>query len=95
MELGDWGTTRNYCLEAGKWNFTIDMEARTLTVTKAALLGDINGDGKVDVTDVNVVVNIILGKDSKDNYPNADTDGNGTVDVTDVNAVVNIILGKS
>ena len=95
MELGDWGTTRNYCLEAGKWNFTIDMEARTLTVTKAALLGDINGDGKIDVTDVNVVVNIILGKDSKDNYPNADTDGNGTVDVTDVNAVVNIILGKS
>jgi len=95
MELGDWGTTRNYCLEAGKWNFTIDMEARTLTVTKAALLGDINGDGKVDVTDVNVVVNIILGKDSKDNYPNADTDGNGTVDVTDVNAVVNIILGKN
>ena len=59
-----------------------------------ALRGDINGDNKVDVTDVNLVVNIILGKESKDNYPNADTDRNGTVDVTDVNAVVNIILGK-
>ena len=95
LALGEWGHTRAYALPAGQWNFTLDMEARTLTVTKAALLGDINGDGKVDVTDVNVVVNIILGKDSKDNYPNADTDGNGTVDVTDVNAVVNIILGKN
>ena len=98
LSLGEFGKTRAYGLEAGQWNFTLDMEARTLTVTKAAtpgLRGDINGDGKVDVTDVNVVVNIILGKDSKDNYPNADTDGNGTVDVTDVNAVVNIILGKN
>ncbi|GEM_PF-2463285 len=98
LALGEWGHTRAYALPAGQWNFTLDMEARTLTVTKATapgLRGDINGDGKVDVTDVNVVVNIILGKDSKDNYPNADTDGNGTVDVTDVNAVVNIILGKS
>jgi len=98
LALGEWGHTRAYALPAGQWNFTLDMEARTLTVTKATapgLRGDINGDGKVDVTDVNVVVNIILGKDSKDNYPNADTDGNGTVDVTDVNAVVNIILGKN
>ena len=56
--------------------------------------GDVNGDGYVNMNDVTFIINIILGKKSKDNYPNADTDRNGTVDVTDVNAVVNIILGK-
>lgn len=57
--------------------------------------GDINGDGKVDVTDVNIIINIMLGKDSADNYPgNANVDGQGGIDVSDVNMVVNIILGK-
>ena len=57
--------------------------------------GDIDGDGKVDVTDVNLAVNIILGKESGADYmTRADMDGNGNVDVTDVNLIVNIILGK-
>lgn len=59
------------------------------------LPGDINGDGKVDVTDVNIIVNIILGKDNESKYPgNANVDGQGGIDVSDVNMVVNIILGK-
>lgn len=58
--------------------------------------GDINGDGKVDVTDVNIIVNIILGKDNESKYPgNANVDGQGGIDVGDVNMVVNILLGKS
>ena len=60
------------------------------------LPGDINGDGKVDVTDVNIIVNIILGKDNESKYPgNANVDGQGGIDVGDVNMVVNILLGKS
>ena len=59
-------------------------------------LGDVDGDGKVDVTDVNILVNIILGKDSAGNYDGgADVNGVDGVDVSDVNAVVNIILGKN
>ena len=58
--------------------------------------GDINGDGKVDVSDVNIIVNIILGKESESKYPgNANVDGQGGIDVGDVNMVVNILLGKS
>ena len=57
--------------------------------------GDINGDGKVDVSDVNIIVNIILGKESESKYPgNANVDGQGGIDVGDVNMVVNIVLGK-
>ena len=54
--------------------------------------GDVNGDGAVDVSDVNMVVNIMLGRDEP--VPAADVDGNGSVDVSDVNAIINIMLGK-
>jgi len=58
------------------------------------LTGDVNGDGKVDIQDVNIIINILLGTDSADNYPgNANVDGLGGIDVADVNAVVNIMLG--
>ena len=57
--------------------------------------GDINGDGNVDVNDVNIVINITLGKTQAGNYPgNADVTGDGNIDVTDVNTVINIVLGK-
>ena len=55
--------------------------------------GDVNGDGKVDVTDVNAVINIILKTKQATDYPgNADVDGDTKVDVSDVNAIINIIL---
>ena len=62
-----------------------------------ALKGDVNLDGKVDVTDVNILVNIVLGKDSADNYDGRAliTEGDDVVDVSDINAVVNIVLGKA
>ncbi len=64
--------------------------------TAHGLLGDINGDDKVDVEDVNITINIILGKDSPANHPgDADVSGDGQVDVSDVNAIVNIIMGKN
>ena len=61
------------------------------------LKGDVNLDGKVDVTDVNILVNIVLGKDSADNYDGRAyiTEGDTVVDVSDINAVVNIVLGKT
>lgn len=57
--------------------------------------GDVNGDGKVDVGDVNAIVNIILGKDDPSKYSgNANVDGQGGIDVSDLDMVINIILGK-
>ena len=57
------------------------------------IIGDVTGDGKVDVADVNAIINIILKNKTQDDYPGiADIDGNGIVDVSDVNMVINIIL---
>ena len=68
----------------------------TTEVQPSYARGDVNGDGKVDVTDVNILVNILLGKESADNYDGRAyiTEGDTTVDVSDINAVVNIMLGK-
>ena len=61
----------------------------------AGIVGDIDGNGKVDVGDVNILVNIILGKENNADYiSHGDVDGDGKIDVGDVNLVVNIILGK-
>ena len=57
--------------------------------------GDINGDRKVDVSDVNAVINIMLGKTQASDFPGeANVDGQGNVDVSDVNKIINIMLGK-
>jgi hypothetical protein len=62
-----------------------------LTNYGTVLSGDVNSDGKVDVTDVQACVNYILGMQ---NYGAAAVvNKDGKVDVTDVQAIVNIILG--
>ena len=56
-------------------------------------LGDLNHDGTVDVTDVNMAINIVLGKITDPAMTvDADMDNNGVVDVTDINALINLIL---
>lgn len=59
---------------------------------KSTLLGDANGDGKVDVADIVTTVNNILGLDYenfKKEY--ADINHDGHVDYNDINQIVNYI----
>ena len=59
------------------------------------VLGDANGDGVVNVSDVTAVINKILGKDPQPfNEAAADVKADGIIDVSDVTAIINIILGK-
>lgn len=57
----------------------------------SSLVGDINQDGSVDVSDVTALVSVILGQTS---YPEnlCDISCDSHVDVSDVTALVNIIL---
>ena len=80
---------------------TYDCEATTVIYTKvelttgqtSSLLGDVNGDGSVDITDVTLLVDYILGK-NHDSFiiGNANVNQYGGIDVADVTALVNIIL---
>ena len=60
-----------------------------------AVVGDVDGSGAVDGSDINTLINIILGKDNAANYGGrANIDGKSGIDGGDVNALINILLGK-
>ena len=57
--------------------------------------GDLNLDGLADIADVNLIINVMLGKfDASQCLGDPDVTGDGIVDVEDLNATVNSILGK-
>ena len=53
------------------------------------LKGDVNGDGEVNIADVNVIIEAILTGNSN---PGADVNGDTEINIADVNSVINIIL---
>lgn len=65
-----------------------------LTENPSTMRGDANGDYKVDVSDVTMIINFILGKPSDGFiFENADVFPDGAINVSDVTDVINIILG--
>ena len=55
------------------------------------VIGDVNGDGEVSISDVNVAINVIL---SGEYSEAADVNGDGEVNIADVNAIIDIILAS-
>ena len=80
--------------------FTLGTAAEPLTVAHVTfgeaqheLPGDLNGDGSIDIGDVNILINIILDLDQAENYGRrAYVTDDDAVDIADVNALINIIL---
>ena len=61
----------------------------------STLIGDANGDGAVDISDVLLTVDFILGKQvSIFFFKNADVNFDNGIDISDVLGIVDIILGK-
>ena len=72
----------------------VDINAFRAYIQANISLGDVNDDGKINVTDVTLMVNHILGnEDESFIINNADITRDGDVTVTDVTALVNLILG--
>lgn len=70
---------------------TLAASATTLSTPKR---GDVNGDGRRNVSDIMLIVNYILDQASEDfNTVLADLNNDGNVNVSDIMILVNIILG--
>lgn len=85
---------------ATKDNYNTATASVTVTVTKedtppGPTIGDLNGDGEVDVADVQIAINIALEKGSFSDAQKAaaDINGDGVVNVLDVVKIINIWKG--
>ena len=90
------GKTYTYSVYYSENSTDVD-EARklcsyTFTVTDSHKVGDVNDDGKVDISDIVAIINHIAGTAS---YKYADVNADNKVDISDIVAVINIIAGSS
>lgn len=78
---------------AGKIN-ALEGIKMALTMRHDGLVGDVDDNGVVDVSDINIIINFILGQypDDKSLKSRCDLNGDGVIDVSDLNIVINIIL---
>ena len=65
----------------------------TPTEEDGFLMGDANYDGVVDISDVVLAVNHVLGSGTVKSENNTDTNQDESIDISDIVAIVNIILG--
>lgn len=52
---------------------------------------DVNGDGEINIADVNSIINAILGNAIEGTF---DVNSDGEINIADVNVVINCILGS-
>lgn len=84
-----------FTTEAGV-EVTFDAEECTVSLPATGLLGDVNCDGFVNITDAILFINSILNDDvSAINIGNADVNGDNDINITDIIALINIVLNSN
>ena len=59
-----------------------------------ALLGDVNDDGQINIADISMMIDHILGVETDIYYDAADMDNNGDIDIADVTALIDYVLSN-
>ena len=68
-----------------------DVDYMCFGEVEASLKGDVNGDGEVNIADINAAIDTIL---TGDTNTRADVNGDSEVNIADVNSLIDIILAK-
>ncbi len=79
---------KEFWLNNGGRNFKVNF---TFKAQNGGLKGDVNQDGKVDISDVVAVINTMA---KTADFPNADVNGDKKVDISDVVSIINIMAGN-
>lgn len=67
-----------------------------VTIPVMEMIGDVNGDGFINITDVTVLINYLLTDDASGvNIINADTNKDGNINISDVTTLINFLLTDS
>ena len=92
-------------LKTADYEVTVSLEEQYIIIGKVPgseplLIGDVNKDGKITITDVTVLINALLNNAQNvetDNYDPAaaDVDFDSKISITDVTALVNYLLSNS
>ena len=94
--LGNFGTTSSFKVPAGSYQLTVNLDEKTMIITKAGgeqpVPGDVNGDGEVNIGDLNEVIKLIL---SNGYATAADLNDDGELNIGDINQIIGIILAGS
>lgn len=73
----------------------MSIESVNASVNLLPIIGDVNGDGQVTITDVVKTIYYILGNSSSDfDFAAADVNGDGEITITDVGSIINTVLEK-
>ena len=64
-------------------------------ILETGLMGDVNGDEIINILDIVIVANFVLGADSpsSDEYISADLNSDGLLNILDIVTLANLILG--
>lgn len=80
-------------LESTKWFKADDFHLALLAEPVPVLLGDVNADGKVDLLDITMLIDVYLGEQTE--TPSADVNGDGAVNLLDITTLIDLYLEMS
>ena len=86
----EWSYSKDSSVNPAGDYFAID----NVVITESAVtLGDVNGDGEIDITDVTLLIDAVLsGNMSTINPAAADCHADGEIDISDVTVLIDRVL---
>ncbi|MEO0511414.1 MAG: dockerin type I repeat-containing protein [Planctomycetota bacterium] len=73
-------------------NIFFGINPTSFSINTPALVGDLNGDGAVDVFDISALI-VSLGSATPEELVNADINNDGVVNIQDAIVILEIVLG--
>ena len=70
-----------------------ELDPHHFTVNIPFILGDVNGDGEVDIVDVTMLISAVLSNKPVEPAV-ADMNNDGSIDIIDVTELINYVLSK-